>query len=33
LLQPLFEDLILLAAVSVGAVRVLRVKNTLELFR
>jgi ribose transport system permease protein len=33
LLQPLFEGLILLAAVSVGAVRVLRVKNTLELFR
>ena len=33
LLQPLFEGVILLAAVSLGAVRVLRVKNTLELFR
>ncbi|MFI5011086.1 MAG: ABC transporter permease [Hyphomicrobiales bacterium] len=33
LLQPLFEGLILLAAVSIGALRVLRVKNTLELFR
>ncbi|HZZ61667.1 MAG TPA: ABC transporter permease [Roseiarcus sp.] len=33
LLQPLFEGIILLAAVSVGALRVLRVKNTLELFR
>jgi ribose transport system permease protein len=33
LLQPLFEGIILLAAVSLGAVRVLRVKNTLELFR
>ena len=33
LLQPLFEGLILLAAVRVGAVRVLRVKNTLEFFR
>jgi ribose transport system permease protein len=33
LLQPLFEGLILLAAVSVGAARVLRVKNTLEFFR
>jgi ribose transport system permease protein len=33
LLQPLFEGLILLVAVSVGSLRVLRVKNTLELFR
>jgi len=33
LLQPLFEGVILLAAVSIGAARVLRVKNTLELFR
>src|SRR5262249_49771931 len=29
LLQPLFEGIILLAAVSIGALRVLRVKNTL----
>ena len=33
LLQPLFEGIILLVAVSVGSLRVLRVKNTLELFR
>ncbi len=33
LLQPLFEGIILLVAVSIGALRVLRVKNTLELFR
>lgn len=33
LLQPLFEGIILLAAVSIGALRVLRVKNTLELFK
>jgi ribose transport system permease protein len=33
LLQPLFEGIILLAAVSIGSLRVLRVKNTLELFR
>jgi len=33
LLQPLFEGIVLLAAVSLGALRVLRVKNTLELFR
>jgi len=33
LLQPLIEGIILLVAVSLGAVRVLRVKNTLELFR
>lgn len=33
LLQPLFEGVVLLAAVSLGALRVLKVKNTLELFR
>ncbi|HLJ72841.1 MAG TPA: ABC transporter permease [Roseiarcus sp.] len=33
LLQPLFEGIVLLVAVSLGALRVLRVKNTLELFR
>ncbi|MBV9247536.1 MAG: ABC transporter permease [Methylobacteriaceae bacterium] len=33
LLQPLFEGIILLAAVSIGALRMLRVRNTLELFR
>jgi ribose transport system permease protein len=33
LLQPLFEGLILLAAVSIAALGVLRVRNTLELFR
>jgi ribose transport system permease protein len=33
LLQPLFEGLILLGAVSIGALGVVRVKNTLELFR
>jgi ribose transport system permease protein len=33
LLQPLFEGLILVAAVSIGALRMLRVRNTLELFR
>jgi ribose transport system permease protein len=33
LLQPLFEGIILLAAVSIGSLRMLRVKNTLELFR
>ncbi|HUH83772.1 MAG TPA: ABC transporter permease [Stellaceae bacterium] len=33
LLQPLVEGVVLLAAVSFGALRVLRVKNTLELFR
>lgn len=33
LLQPLFEGVVLLAAVSLGAIRVLRVKNTLDLFR
>ncbi len=33
LLQPLIEGIVLLAAVSLGALRVLRVKNTLDLFR
>ncbi len=33
LLQPLIEGLVLLAAVSLGAIRTLRVKNRLELFR
>ncbi len=33
LMQPLIEGLVLLAAVSLGALRVLRVRNTLELFR
>jgi ribose transport system permease protein len=33
LLQPLMEGLVLLAAVSLGAVRALRVRNRLELFR
>lgn len=33
LMQPLFEGVVLLAAVSLGALRVLRVKNILELFR
>ena len=33
LLQPLIEGVVLLAAVSLGALRVLRVKNTLDLFR
>ncbi len=33
LMQPLFEGVVLLAAVSLGAIRVLRVKNTLDLFR
>jgi ribose transport system permease protein len=33
LLQPLIEGVVLLAAVSLGAARVFRVKNTLELFR
>ena len=33
LLQPLIEGMVLLAAVSLGAVRMLRVKNRLELFR
>lgn len=33
LLQPLVEGVVLLAAVSLGAFRVLRIKNRLELFR
>jgi ribose transport system permease protein len=33
LLQPLIEGIVLLAAVSLGALRTLRVKNTLDLFR
>ncbi len=33
LLQPLIEGLVLLAAVSLGALRTFRVKNKLELFR
>lgn len=33
LLQPLIEGVVLLGAVSLGAVRTLRVKNRLELFR
>ena len=33
LLQPLMEGLVLLIAVSIGALRTLRVKNKLELFR
>jgi ribose transport system permease protein len=32
LLQPIFEGLILLLAVSLGAARVFRVKNRLSLF-
>jgi ribose transport system permease protein len=31
LLQPLFEGLVLLAAVSLGASRVFRVRNRLQL--
>ena len=33
LLQPLIQGCVLLAAVSIGAARVFRVKNKLELFR
>ena len=33
LLQPLVEGIVLLAAVSLGAIRTLRVKNRLDLFR
>jgi ribose transport system permease protein len=33
LLQPLFEGLVLLAAVSLGGVKLLRLKNKLEVFR
>ena len=32
LLQPLIEGIVLLAAVSLGAARVFRIKNRLELF-
>jgi Kef-type K+ transport system membrane component KefB len=32
LLQPLIEGMVLLAAVSLGAARVFRVRNRLELF-
>ena len=31
--QPLFQGVVLLSAVSLGALRVLRVRNRLELFR
>jgi len=31
--QPLFQGLILLAAVSLGAVQLLKVSNRLELFK
>jgi ribose transport system permease protein len=30
--QPLFQGVVLLAAVSLGALRVLRIRNRLELF-
>jgi ribose transport system permease protein len=33
LLQPLIEGIVLLAAVSLGAIRTLRVRNRLDLFR
>lgn len=33
LLQPLFEGIVLLAAVSLGGLRLLRLKNKLEVFR
>jgi ribose transport system permease protein len=33
LLQPLIEGIVLLAAVSLGALRTLRVRNRMELFR
>lgn len=33
LLQPLFEGVVLLAAVSLGALAVVRVRNSLDLFR
>ena len=33
LLQPLIEGLVLLTAISIGALRVLRVRNKLDLFR
>jgi ribose transport system permease protein len=31
--QPLFQGVVLLAAVSLGAIRVLRIRNRLDLFR
>jgi ribose transport system permease protein len=33
LLQPMFEGVILLIAVSVGAARIFRMKNRLEMYR
>ena len=30
--QPLFQGVVLLAAISLGAIRVFRVRNRLELF-
>ena len=33
LLQPLIEGMVLLAAVSLGALRTVRVRNRMELFR
>ena len=33
LLQPLFEGVVLLAAVSLGGLKLLRLKNKLEVFR
>jgi ribose transport system permease protein len=33
LLQPLFEGLVLLIAVSLGGLKLLRLKNKLEVFR
>jgi ribose transport system permease protein len=33
LMQPLFEGVVLLAAVTIGALAILRVKNSLEVFR
>jgi ribose transport system permease protein len=33
LLQPLIEGVVLLMAVSLGALRTLRVRNRMELFR
>ena len=32
LLQPLIEGIVLLGAVSIGAARIFRVRNKLELF-
>jgi ribose transport system permease protein len=33
LMQPLFEGIVLLAAVSLGGFKMLRLKNKLEVFR